>query len=205
VTAAAPLSHIEIHFGETFWMAVAGFLFIRAIVSRDAKYGLLAGFLAAILAPLLFHGVRHPFAVIEIGLAVMVLHSIRWDDKLDRHSKIARMLLTSVWLLNSVTLACSDYAHSYWAVFIAGLLVFIAALIARWISGFWVDRIIAFAALGTMAMPAAFKSAGLLDTAPVGLVVLLASFVLFAAGITTALLRSRWLAKAADGRIVSNL
>ena len=56
-----------------------------------------------------------------------------------------------------------------------------------------------------MAMPAEFKSADMLDRAPTGLVVLLASFVLFAVGIMTALLRARWLIKAAEGRIVLNL
>jgi hypothetical protein len=205
VTVPAMPSHTEIHFGNTFWMAVCGFLFIRAVVSRDARFGFLAGFLAAVLAPLIFHGVRHPIAIIEIGLGVMVLHSIRWDDKLDRHSNAARMVVTAIWLFNSVALACSDYAHSYWAVFISGLVIFIAALLARWFSAYWAHRIVAFAALSAMAMPPIFKSADMLDTAPVGLVVLLASFVLFAAGIMTALLRSRWLTKAANGRIVSNL
>jgi hypothetical protein len=205
ITTRAPLSPTEIEFGQTFWMAVGAFLFIRSVVSRDARFGLLAGFLAAVFAPILFHGVRDPFAVIEIGLGVMVLHSIRWDDKFDPHSNAARIFVTALWLLNSIALACSDYAHSYWAVFISGLVIFIAALVARWIVGYWAHRIIAFAALAVMAIPPTFKSADLLDNAPAGPVVLLASFVLFAAGIMTALLRSRWLAKAADGRIVQSL
>lgn len=203
--APAQPPHTQIHLGETFWLAAAGFLFIRAVVSRDARFGLLAGFLAAVFAPLIFPGIRHPFAVMQIGFAVMVLHSLRWDDTLDRHSNAARIATTCLWLLNSVALACSDYAHSYWAVFASGLVIFITGLVARWLAGFWAHRIIAFAALATMAMPAAFKSASMLDTAPVGLIVLLASFVLFAAGIMTALLRSRWLAKATEGRIVLNL
>ncbi len=205
MTVPPPMSQTEIAFGQTFWTAVGAFLFIRAIVSRDARFGLLAGFLAGVFAPIMFHNVRDPFAVMEIGFGVMVLHSLRWDDKLDKHSKAARFVITALWLMNSVALACSDYAHSYWAVFISGFVVFMAALVARYFAGFWAHRIVAFSALGTMAMPAAFKSADLVDKAPVGLVVLLASFVLFAVGIMTALLRSRWLTKAAESRIVQSL
>lgn len=205
ITASSAISHTEIQFGETFWMAVGAFLFIRAVVSRDARYGLLAGFLAAVFAPILFPGVRHPFAVMEIGLGFMVLHSIRWDDKLDRHSNAARVFVTAIWLVNSVALACSDYTHSFWAVFTCGLVIFVAAFVTRWMAGYWAHRLLPFAALAAMAMPPVFKSIDVIDQVPGGLLVLLASFLLFAAGIMTALLRSRWLTKAADGRIVHSL
>jgi hypothetical protein len=180
-------------------------MFSRAVLSRDARFALLAGFLAAVFAPMIFHAVRDPFAVMEIGFSVMVLHSLRWDDRLDKHSKAARIVITAMWLINSVALACSDYPHSYWAVFVSGVVVFIGALSARWVAGYWAHRFVGFAALTAMAIPAVLRSADMVDKVPAGLVVLLASFVLFAGGIMTALLRSRWLAKAADGRIVQSL
>jgi hypothetical protein len=198
-------THVELDFGNALWIAIGGFLLVRSILSRDPRFAFLGGFLASIIAARFFNNIDALFAVTGVGLSFVVVHSIFWNDALDPHSKGARTFATCLWVANSVALLESDFAMSYWHVFISGLAVFLVALAVRSISGSWLNRLIPFAALGTIALPVAFKSCEMLQHASSGLLTLLASFLLFAVGIMTALMRSRWLARATDCRVVPNI
>jgi len=201
----SPIPDGEIHIGQTLFMAIGAFLLLRSIFSRDPRYGFFGGLVATIAVTLFYHRFENIFDFAQIGLTFVVLHSIRWDDRLDPHSRQARVFMVLAWLGNCFAWLCTDGSTSFWGVFISGLAVFASGLTTRWICGFWAHRLIPFAALAAMVMPPGFRAAEMLMRAPVGLMILLASFLLFAIGIMTALTRSRWLAKAANRRAVQNL
>lgn len=201
-------SHVpdtEIQLGQTFYIAIAAFLLLRSALSRNPRWGLLGGVVATLVAPQFHYWFESFLEFTQIGLTFLVLHSLRWDDKLDPHSRQARVLVVLAWLANCFGWLSFDGTTSFWGVFISGLVVFVAGLAIRWMAGHWAHRLIPFAALAAMVMPPGFKTGEMLTHAPVGLMVLLASFLLFAAGIMTALMRSRWLAQAAHRRVVPNL
>jgi hypothetical protein len=197
----APAVVPEIEIGQTFWIAIGAFLFLRSILSRDARYGFLGALIATIAVPLVYHRINGVFEYAHVGLTFLVLHSLRWDDKLDPYSRIARALAVLAWLGNSFCWLWDDGATSFWGVLLSGVMVFIAGLVIRWICGRWTHRLIPFAALAAMVMPPGFKAGEMLTHAPVGLMILLASFLLFAVGIMTALTRTRWLTQTANRRV----
>ncbi|MGZ4961606.1 MAG: hypothetical protein ACXWC8_03535 [Limisphaerales bacterium] len=202
---SSPVPSGEIHIGQTLLIAIGAFLLLRSVFSRDPRYGFLGGLIATAAVPLFHHRFETIFDFAQVGLTFVVLHSIGWNDKLDPHSKQARVLVVLAWLGNCFGWLACDGSTSFWGVFVSGVVVFIVGLVMRWICGYWAHRLIPFAALTAMVMPPGFKAAEMLMRAPVGLMILLASFLLFAIGIMTALTRSRWLAQAANRRAVPNL
>lgn len=208
VRVGSSFSHVNdahVHIGQMLFIAIGAFLLLRSVLSRDPRYGFLGGLVVMAATPLFFHRFENIFEFAQLGLTFIVLHSLRWDDKLDPHSKSARVLMVVAWLGNCFGWLAFDGTTSFWGVFISGLTVFVAGLIVRYSAGYWAHRLIPFAALMAMVMPPGFKTSEMLTHAPVGLMVLLASFLLFAAGIMTALMRSRWLAQAANRGVVPNV
>jgi hypothetical protein len=196
-------THIDL--GKASLMTICGFLLLRSIVGRHPTFGFLGGIVAAIIAAKILPHEFDGFAILQAGLVFVVLHSLRWEANLVWYSNAARWLVTSAWLINSIAWLAFDGKFAFWGVFASGIVVFAVAVLCRWISGFWAHAVIAWASLATISLPEGFKVEEMLEAAPTGLLVLLASFLLFAVGIMTALTRSRWLAHTTDRRVVRNL
>ncbi|MDB6057992.1 MAG: hypothetical protein JWO95_1836, partial [Verrucomicrobiales bacterium] len=204
-SVSAPAFQPQIQIGQTVWIAIGAFLLLRSLLSRDPRYGFLGGLIVTITTSVIFHRVESIFAFAHLGLTFIVLHSLRWEDKLDPHSRQARVFVVISWLANCFGWLWNDGITSFWGVLLSGAAVFLAGFVIRCLCGHWNHRLIPFAALAAMVMPPGFKVGEMLTSAPVGLMILLASFVLFAVGVMTALMRSRWLAQATEGRAAPNL
>jgi hypothetical protein len=167
------------------------YLMICAVLSRNPKLAILGG-IAAALAGGLLRGAQGDTLhwAAQAGFAYFLLHSLRWHD--DEHQGAAgvRTFIAAVWLVQSF-LWVREEATFWHPLAPAGVV-----LLAWWLRGFifqnWSAALVPVAAgLVAVCSPVNF-TCGQLHTAPVGVLAIVGSFVLFAVGTAVALTRHRW-------------
>ena len=172
-------------------MAVLAYLLLRTALSRNPKVGLLGAFAAAVAGRWLGESATNAFHwAAEAGLVFYLLHSLRWRDYEQPGAAGARGFISVLWVAQAL-MWVRDGAIFWHPLALAGVVLFV-----WWFRGFvfriWSPVVVPFAAASVaLCSPANFACVKL-QTAPVGVIAIVASFLLFAAGTAAALTKHRW-------------
>lgn len=174
-------------------ISIAAYLLVRASFSRLPAAGFGGAVVATIAAAILLepvHGGMH--LTLQIGLVYLLAHSLRWPADANEAATAMRWGAAAGWLLNSWwwTANLADGQHAFvWggALLLLGLLG-----LGRWLTGRWEHPFILGAALLVLLVLPARMVAEQVRTAPVGVIALAASLVLFGLGTGLALTRQFW-------------
>ncbi|HXI53143.1 MAG TPA: hypothetical protein VNH84_16620 [Candidatus Saccharimonadales bacterium] len=159
-----------------------------AIRSVRPEFGLAASFvLACDAAWLTKPDGWHP--ALQVGLACLLLHSLRWSRPVLGAARVLRQAATWIWLCDGLPWP----GRGEWGPFVFTSAC-AALLLAGWLVRWWQTREVEAWMLPVASSLALVASPGhwLLRHSPAGLAALMASFVLFALGFATAWNRRRW-------------
>ena len=172
-------------------VGVAIYLLFYVVLSRDPKLGLMGAMLVGLVVGLMYS--RHDAAIhwaLQAGCVFLLLHSLRWSDGEHQGARALRMLTVAVWLLD--TMAWVHAGAVLWAPCVPGGTVFGACTIARLLRGRWDAFILPAASILTVLSGPGNAFITLLENAPMGLLAVLGSFLLFGFGTAAALTKHRW-------------
>lgn len=184
-----------IQFGHTGAMSICllGYLSVLAIVSKSPKWGIFGGLgLTGTIIAALPHSVTNVHLAIQLGLVFIILHSLRWIDALHSRASRLRNFVAILWLAHGAIWMLADFKEAEFGTFLSGLSVMAVYFCARGVFGHWGPRVVPYTALGLMAMEPVCEIAVLLPKMPAGVLVLIASFALFALGTAAAMTKDRW-------------
>jgi hypothetical protein len=168
------------------------YLLICLALIREPKFGILGGLLAAIAVSL---GTQLPNTIhwaAQSGLVFLLLHSLRWTDSEQPGASLVRWLAAAAWVAHTVA-----WAHFYgadWRVCVIAIPVLGTWFLFRWLLGTWGPLAILLAALLVLLSVPGHVAAVQLQSAPSGLLAVIASFVLFGLGTLGAMTKHRWFA-----------
>jgi hypothetical protein len=177
--------------GKASLIAAAIYLLGWALLSRNPRLGIAGGIVAALLTTRVTGlGLETGHWAVHIGLVFFLIHSLRWKDSETAGAAVVRTLSAAVWGL-----------HAAWwiglgggSLAIAGPAAILLAVyaVARMVTGRWSPLDLPIAASAVMlAGPTKFLTQAAL-AAPIGILAIAASFLLFAAGTAAALTRHLW-------------
>ena len=183
--------------GMGIWVAV------QALRSRHPAWGL-GGALAAALATGLVTSAWQPQLALHIGLSVLVLHSLRWEEGISgtiSKGVVGLRIGTAVsWMTHAFVWTRVDVRAAVWVVTSAAVLILLIYILLGVVTGQWGARVVpAGAALSFLAAPANFFF-DWLRASPSGLMAVLGSFALFGLGTLVALTKYRWHPAAVSAR-----
>lgn len=173
-------------------LGIGIYLLCYILMSRDPKVGMLGSILVATVVAVLFskHGAALQWAA-QSGLVFLLLHSLGWADLEHPGARAVRAMAAVLWVAETILWVRSGAAM--WMPCIPGGIVFAGYLLTQLLRGRWDSLII---------LPAASISAVLsgpgnflfdaLQSAPGGLLAIIASFLLFALGTAVALTKHHW-------------
>jgi hypothetical protein len=171
--------------------AGAGLYFLLCtVLSRQPRVGLLGAIIAATMVSALG---EHPLALhwaAQIGLAFLLLHSLRWTAPFEEGAGVLRWLAALGWIGHSFV-----WTHIYgggWAPCAVALPVLCLFLAARWVQGQWGSVAIPLGAVLALLSPTSHSAAVQIHSAPPGLLAVLGSFALFGLGTLAAVTKHRW-------------
>jgi hypothetical protein len=176
---------------------------LQALRSRHPAWGM-GGALAAALASGLVTGAWQPQLALHVGLTILTLHSLRWEEGVSGENfkgVVGLRIGTAVsWMTHAFVWTCVDVRAASWVVASAAVLVSMIYVLLGVVTGQWGARVVpAGAALSFLAAPAKL-SFDWLRTSPSGLVAVLGSFALFGLGTMVALTKHRWHPATASAR-----
>jgi hypothetical protein len=187
--APEPIMHFSR--GKVSAFSAAIYLLVWALLSRNPRLGIAGGIVAALLTtgvPGL--GLETVRWALHIGLVFLLIHSLRWKDSETAGAAMARTLSAVAWGLHAV----------WWQGFggggaaVSGPAVVLLAIyvIARLTTGRWSSLDLPVAAAAVILAGPAKLLAQVAFQAPIGMLAIAASFLLFAAGTAAALTRHLW-------------
>jgi len=184
------------HFGaeinrETLLGAGAGiYLVVCAALSPKPKMGFLGALVAATIVNAIGQHPQTSHWATQIGLAFLLLHSLRWTTSLEEGANAVRWLTALAWVAHSFV-----WTHVYgagWMPCAVAIPVLGAVLVLRWLQGRWSSLAVPLAAGLVLLCPPGRSAAVQLQLAPAGLLAIIGSFVLFGLGTVAALTKHRW-------------
>ena len=180
-------------FSRAKWVGVAtGLYFLGwAGLSRNPKLGVV-GALISVCAGFFILGDRPNTAnlAFQVGLAFILVHSLRWQDIEHPGAAAVRGVAAGIWVLHSFIWTYGEETMSWsWAV---AAVVSCGYLACRFVSGNWGSRFVPVAAGLVMVSGPSRWMAGTVQTMPTGLLAVAGSFVLFGLGTLAALHKHRW-------------
>ncbi|HSY20325.1 MAG TPA: hypothetical protein VK815_18420 [Candidatus Acidoferrales bacterium] len=125
------------------------------------------------------------------GFIFLLLHSLRWIDKENPGANLVRLMAGFFWVLQSFVWMNSD-AGRYWMPFIPGAVVLAVCFACRLYQLEWKKSFVPAAAVLVMLSGPGTATVEGLRSAPVGLLAVTASFLLFGFGTLAALTRHHW-------------
>ncbi len=182
---------LTLHRETLIQIGIGIFLMFYVVLSRNPKTGIFGSMLTVLVVASAFP--RHDATVhwaVQSGLVFLLLHSLRWEDNEHQGARVVRSLAAVLWMLHTIVWVRSDAA--LWMPCIPGGIVLIAYLMTQFLRGRW----------GTFILPAASTMTVLsgpgnylierLQTAPIGLLAVIGSFLLFGLGTAAALSKHYW-------------
>ena len=178
--------------GQCIGAGVAGYFLLWIAFSRNPKLAVLGGLVTAGVVSFALES--RPDALhwaSQAALAFLLLHSLRWVDSEHAGARAARMLAASLWVLH----ACfwMRFGGGAWMVCAVAAPVLGVYLVARVLSGRWGSLVVPGAAFLVMLTGPGDFTASEIQSAPVGLLAVIGSFLLFGVGTLVAMSRNRWL------------
>ena len=168
-----------------FGLVAAAFI-IKAICTRTARWGLIGAFVLAMFLGVLGAKLRFsPHYALHIAPVFLLVHSLFWIGPRERGEKVLVVLAATLLTLNSLAMGNSGMPLKL-LPYIAGVpLLLLAFLFRRAV----VPIIAAIASM--IVIPLSYATSGL-KAAPVGMIALGASFVLFGLGTAFAIWKRRF-------------
>jgi hypothetical protein len=187
------LQPIAAGFDRTKLVGVAAltYLIISTTLSRNPKLAIPGALAAAMAGGLLREGHSHAvFWAAQSGLVYFLLHSLRWRDYEQPGAAVVRSSMAALWVLHTFVWVHNG-APVTQPLIAAGLVMLIG-----WARGFvfrvWRPQVVPVAAL-LVALCSPVNFAVLKTQAtPMGVLAVIGSFALFAAGTAAALTKHRW-------------
>jgi len=127
----------------------------------------------------------------QVGFVFLLLHSLRWTDKENPGANFVRLLAGFFWVLQSLIWMNSDTSH-FWMPLIPGTVVLAVCFACRLYQLEWKKSFVPVAAMLVMLSGPGTATVEGLRTAPVGLLAVTASFLIFGFGTLAALTRHHW-------------
>jgi hypothetical protein len=171
--------------------AVLAYLAIAALLTRNPKVAIAGAIATALAGGLLREGHSDNLHwAAQVGLVYFLLHSLRWRDYEHAGAAAVRNCMASLWVLHTFVWARAGVA------FLPPLVVATGVVCVWSCRGFlfqiWRPLVIPIAA-GLVALCDPLNFAVIkTQTAPVGVLAVIGSFVLFALGTAAALTKHRW-------------
>lgn len=176
---------------KLFGVAALAYLVVASTLSRNPKVALGGSLAAALGAGLLRSGradAMHWAA--QAGLVLFLLHSLRWRDGEHQGTGAVRAIMAAAWVAHSLVWVRSGAAFLN-PVTVAGVVLAISVC-RRWLQLNWSPMAVPIAGLlVALCSPANFAVVKL-QAAPVGMVAIAASFLLFGLGTVAALTKRHW-------------
>ena len=160
--------------------------------SRNPKLAVIASILLAIGVAILFsdyQGAAHWAA--QSAFIFLLLHSLRWNDAENRGANFIRRLTALAWVIFSFVWMSSDNGK-FWMPFIPGVLVILVYCLSFPCRGIWRLFVVPAAALLVVLSGPSSAAVDELQSAPVGLLAVVGSFLLLGFGTVAALTRELW-------------
>lgn len=174
-------------------LATAVYVLYWVMRSRNAAMGLLGAWIVAIATLLLAKNTEvaiHP--AVQLAMALLLLHSMRWDNREPRAEPVLRCMAATVWLWHTLFLANAGRPHAMLVVYGAGGFVLAGAVWCRYIRGNWKPVLVPIAAAAVLLTQPTSILVIKTQSAPSGLLALMGSFLLFGLGTVAALTKARW-------------
>lgn len=172
-------------------LATLAYVMVTVLLTRNPKAAI-AGALAAGIAGGAFrehHGDAWHWAA-QIGVMFFLLHSLRWRDHEHQGAAVVRIIMALGWLMHSVAWVRDDAA--FWHPLVTAGVVLIVCGLRGLVFQRWTPLVAPGAALAVaLCGPLNFLLLKI-QTAPVGVLALGGSLVLFAIGTAAALTKHRW-------------
>ena len=168
-------------------------LFITAI-SRNPMLALFGSFIFGIVISMMFHLFHHHasagYWAMQGACVFLLLHSLRWNAA-NPGANFLRILTACAWVIQSFIWMNSETAR-FWMPLIPGAAVLGTCLACRLYQLEWKKFVIPAAALLVMLSGPCCAALDSISTAPVGLLAVIGSFLLFGFGTLAALTRHLW-------------
>jgi len=172
-------------------VAAAFYVMLYLVLSRDAKAGIFGGVIVAGIVAAAFQ--RHDAAIhwaVQSGLVFILLHSLRWEDLEQQGASVVRVMAGILWVLHTVIWVRADAAM--WMPCIPGAIVLGAYLITQFLRGRWDAFILPAASILTVLSGPGNFLVQAIQSAPMGLLAVVGSFLLFGLGTAAAVTKHRW-------------
>src|ERR1041385_4279328 len=173
---------------ELIGTSFAGYLLVCAMLSRNPGFGIFGGFVAAISIGIISEGRSGNLHwALESGIVFVLLHSLRWLQ--EKYTDRIRVFICVAWVTHAfIWMHTGGLAWMACAIVIP---VLAAYFVGRLMGGRWQSRILPLAAILVAFSGPADSFFSRLRTAPVGVLAVMGSFLLFALGTLTALTKLR--------------
>jgi hypothetical protein len=177
--------------GNCVGIALIGYLGCSFGFSRNPKTGLFAAIALVTVIQLTFS----EFADIEnwaiqSALVYFLVHSLKWDDSAHQGSRVLRIFAAGCWLLHSW--CWPSFGAPHLAVLLFGVIVLTAWFAYRILNKSSRPIEIAIAALLVVVSSPGYTVGQHAQGLPSGLILVVASFLLFGLGTLLAVTRHRW-------------
>jgi hypothetical protein len=180
-----------IHRQTLIVIGVGIYLLLYIGMSRNPRIAMLGAMLVALTVATVFsrsHAAIH--WAVQSGLVFLLLHSLRWEDSAHPGARAVRNLAAVVWMLHALAWVRADAV--LWTPCLPGALVLAAYLVTQILRGRWDTFILPAASILTILSGPGNFLVERLFTAPIGLLAVIGSFLLFAFGTAAALTKHRW-------------
>jgi hypothetical protein len=171
---------------------LALYLILWTMLSRNPKLALFGAITFGATLMSMFH--HHPGAghwAMQSGFVFLLLHSLRWKDNEHPGASLARLFVGCLWVLQSFIWMSSDTGQ-FWMPFLPAAVVLGTCFACPLYRFEWKKSAVPVAAfLVMLSGPVSAAIAGV-RTAPVGLLAVCGSFLLFGFGTIAALTRHHW-------------
>jgi len=127
---------------------------------------------------------------IQTGLVFLLLHSLRWKDSDEQGANLLRWVTALAWIAHSLV-----WTHVYgagWRACTIAVPVLGVWLAFRWLRGQWGPIAVFLASVLVLLSARGHVAAVQLESAPVGLLAVIGSFVIFGLGTLGAITKHRW-------------
>jgi hypothetical protein len=169
---------------------LAAYLIFWTAWLRNPKLALIGAILFGIAIAVVFDG--HPNVVnwaLQGGFVFFLLHSLRWNDAEHAGAGASRNFIGIVWAIQSFVWMNCEGAR-FWMPFIPGVLVLAIYCVLNW--GVWRLLAVPASASAVVLSGPCCLAIDRLRSLPVGLLAVVASFLLLGLGTVAALTRELW-------------
>lgn len=172
-------------------IGAAVYLLLYAVLSRDPKLGVLGSLLVGfIVGAVLSRHANANYWAAQSGVVFLLLHSFFWREEEHQGARAVRVLAGMIWIADTIGWVHADAA--LWMPCVPGGMVLGACVIARLLRGRWDTFILPAASILTVLSGPGNALITILERAPMGLLAVMGSFLLFGFGTAAALTKHRW-------------